>query len=427
MEPSRRSGERLGEARARVCAAVVRDPLLWVFAALAIIAAIQAMNGGLDRVYDMSSRRWVFSESDWPLFPSSVDGHGFLPFALTVAASVVLMGCRHSLGKSARIAFAAFTGVYAGISAIAFVVACRLELPQALSAAGWINGVWQCGADGPLWVSAPGLGYGICLLAAIASATGLFECGWNRILLLFSFAIGATATGLFYFSTPPTLVLFIVLALAHYIGCMVYLARYRDPADVLRLFVILFIAALVPVIVGICIAPLDMTMARGAFFADIADFPAILFPEGYADRRLALSEYALSFWKELPWIGGGVGSFADRLWIAGAEMVGIRSQGPLNGWLYVLAERGIVGAVQFAIPLVLLIYTYVRNIIGSIGRRGFLPLGVMGPLALLTSVAATFIDCSSLRADTIILVGAFLAVSGSSFPRASSASRRDGE
>lgn len=437
MEPSRRSGERLHEARLRVRESLLTDPLLWLFALIVVYTGICAFNGGIARTYDFEAGKWILEPAGWPILPGHAGEAGLMPFATTVALLVLLQGCRQALGKSARIALTTMIALFTGVAAIVFVIASRMDHQGVILLSGatrsaadatwsWAPALFsEPSVVSPFYISSVGNAFGLGLLASVVSAAGLFECKWNRLLLLFSFAIGSCALGLFYFATPMVLVFYLALAMVTVLLCTLYLVLALRTAQAMRFVMTILISGVVPFLFIVCVAPEAMTAAHASVFTGSYSFGDLLMPSDFWTVRENLSRFAASFWKDASWQGLGVGSFELRYWLVGepewlAATGGASSKlvttGPLNGWWMLLAERGIAGLLTFLVPVAFMLFTFVHRLIGSIGRHAFLPLCGLGLMALGATVFTAFFDCSFLRPDTILPAGCFLALAASSFP-----------
>ena len=156
-----------------------------------------------------------------------------------------------------------------------------------------------------------------------------------------------------------------------------------------------------------------------------------LFPDGVLALRSALSEVAEKVWKDKPWLGTGLGTFGFDIrfnakeadWVVFAS----NQAGALNGWLQMLAERGITGVAFFVAPLLFLLWTYALRAFRAVAdilsksRHGFgalifHPACALGPIALLVVAACGFYDHSFWRSETMMLTSAMLAMAGSAFP-----------
>ena len=406
LEPSRRNGEMLHQARVRVARAVFSDPLFWLFVVLSAFAALRWANGGVALAYDAAEGRWSIARPSMPWFPGHASGEGFLQFAAVLALAVVVEGCRHALGKSARTSYLFTSSFLAGIAAVAVTWAAR----------GGVQGAVDAMDNSVLSPSFAGCAFGLHALGGIVALAGMLECKWNKALLLFSFAAGAPAAGLFYTAPTAVTLAFAAVALVVAVGSSVYLWFSLRPPDVLKFVVGLFIAAAVPVFLAVCVVPQAFTDARLAFFRGDG-----LFPDGFWEMRARLSEIAKAAWSGNLWGGSGIGAFplearfaatdADwQAWSAGVP------KGALNGWWLLLAERGIFGVVAIAVPFCFMVYSFVRRLVGAIGRHSFLPLCGLGPVAVAVVAAEAAIDASFLRPEALLALGAFFALSASAFP-----------
>ncbi len=394
----------LHQARVRVRKAIVRDPLFWFFLLLCVFTGLRALNGDVACVWDESLKRNVLSGQACSLWPAHAAGTGRLQFAAVVAAAIAVEGCRLALGKAARISFAASAGVMAGISAIVHISALRCGNAGVLAMASGGEASW-CGNA-----------YGLFFLASIVATAGLFECKWNKALLLFSFAIGATGTALYLFSTPFERFAYLSLGAVAFVGCLAYLRFTRAPVDVLKCFVTVAIALIIPLTVFSFFCDPEIVRSHTAVFAEISSFPANVLPPEFMARRAELSSASLACWRSSMWLGTGIGAFPDAVAVSGRSIAGGVPGCPLNGWWQLLAERGIIGLLAVAIPFALMLFTLVRRMIGAIGRHVFLPLAVLGVAAPVAVAMDAFFACSLLRAETLIAAPAFFALAASSFP-----------
>jgi len=408
FEPSRRNSEMLHQARIRVSGAVFSDPLFWIFVVLAVVAAARWANGGVALAYNAGDGQWFISRPSLPWLPGHANGEGFIQFVVVLSLAVVVEGCRHALGKSARMAFLFMGSFLAGVAAIIAALAARVGVQGASEAMGL--SIFRL-------PSFAGCAFGLYMLGGIVALAGLFECKWNKALLLFVFAVGASASGLFYFAPLPVALAFAVAALVLIVASVVHLLLFFSPPDVVKFIVAFFIAALIPVLLAVCVVPKEVTDARLAFFFS----DGLLFPEGFAEARVRLSEIARNVWRDHLWLGSGIGAFpldvrfaaTDEDWLVWTAGV---PKGALHGWWQLIAERGIFGALAIAVPLCFMVYTFVRRLVAAIGRHVFLPLCGLGFVAVAVVVAETFIDASLLRPETLMALGAFLALSASAFP-----------
>ena len=238
------------------------------------------------------------------------------------------------------------------------------------------------------------------------------------MLLLFSLAIGLDAGGLFYFAPIHVALLFSAVAVLLILFSVLYLWIACHPADALKFVSGLIIAAVVPVAVSLTLIPAETLNEHMAFLTG-----GVVFPDGFWDLRMRLSELSHSVWRGGIWLGAGLGSFPSQIRLLATETDwtawnGVLPQAPFSGWWMILCERGIIGATTIALPLGFLLFTFVKRLVGSIGgNRPFLPMSALGILAAVALAVESFVDASLLRPEVLLMAGAFLALSGSSFPQ----------
>ena len=190
LEPSRRVGETLHDARFRVASSIVRDPLFWFSIFLALIAAVRWLNDGIGMTYDAEKSLWSLSESRFPFLPGGVKGSGLLPFASVVAVVVLMQAGRHALGKSARVCFLFIAAVLAGVAAVVAALACVFGNPVALHFA----------SSSTVDATYPGTAFGLCFMGSMVAMAGAFERKWHRAMPLLAIAVGGSALGLYLFA-----------------------------------------------------------------------------------------------------------------------------------------------------------------------------------------------------------------------------------
>ena len=406
LMPSVRRGERLYDARLRVVSESVRDPLFWVSLALALVTGFRALNGGVRMAYDIEAAAWQLTTAAFPFYPGCTDGAGILPFAVALALVAVFVATRHALGRSARQAFLLMASAIAGLAAVVFLVAAHL------GHAGCARLFAFPGAD----VSFVGVALGLYFLGGVASLYAAFERKWMSATLLAPLSVGGTAVGAFAFAPPATAALFGVAALAVFgLSFVCALRTLRRQAE-FRLLVVFALAVAMGGLLAGFLMPEAALSARLDAFAQRA-----FFPDAFQALRRTLSDLALRTWKESPWIGTGLGSFGldIRFQALPADWAVIpRGQTAVpNGAWFLLAERGIVGAALFVLPLGFLLFTYARRL-AAWARHVCLPhpAVLLFPLALVTLGVGALFDCSFLRADVLLAACAELAVAAKAFP-----------
>jgi hypothetical protein len=405
MEPSRRRGEMAHAARLRVAHAVFTDPFFWFLAAAVLFSWVRHVNGGIAMSYNAEEMKWSLSAPTMPLLPGSVTGTGLLPFSGVVSALVLLMGARHALGRSARLAFFAAASVFAGLAAAmsAFLLSYGYAPIVKLAA---------CGYQTP---SFPGAAYGILLLGAVAAVFACAEMKWRQVEPLVGLGAVCTAIAFILFSPPATIAVVTAAFALQVVLSFALKGRYLDGSGSLRCaLTVLCMGAAAGSLLFLAAPASAVGVKREAFLA------LSVFPEKFMEMRAALSQIALDVWKEGPWLGSGLGSFPfDIRFKATAQVWALipPSQTAVpSGWWFLIAERGIVGAVLLAVALGFLLWTYFSRMVRSFGHFRWQPANTLLPVLLAAFTALSFVDYSFLRADTLPLLAVFLALSANTFP-----------
>ena len=419
LEPSRRAEETLHDARFRVASSIARDPLFWLSLCLVLIAAVRWLNGGVKMSYDAEKSLWSLSDAAVPFLPGGTDDSGRLPFAAVVGVAVLLQAGRHALGKSARVCFLFVSAFLAAVAAVVAGIACVFGNPVALRYA----------ACGTVDATYPGMAFGLCFMGSMVAVAGSFERKWNRAMPLLAVAVGGSAVGLYLFAPDIVILVHAACACAIMAYSLLYAHRRMGGLVVPKCLAFLLVAAIPPVLFVMGVIPADVKAQKLACV--FGEEGARLVPDGFVALRSALSEIAEKVWKENPWLGTGLGTFGldirfnakDADWALFAS----NQAGSLNGWMQMLAERGIAGVAFFITPLLFLLWTYAFRAfrafadVFSGSRRGlgafvFHPFCVLGPVAVAAVVACGFCDYSFWRPETMMLAAAMFAMSGSAFP-----------
>lgn len=407
LEPSVLASERLSDARRRVLCGLGRDPLFWVMLAVVLLSGICAVNGGISLLYDAEASMWRLSSSHVPVLPGSVGTAGHLPFAAAVSATVLVMGCRHALGRSARRAFLLLSSSLAGLASIVAHIALGLGNSRVVSFAGLENSGF----------SFFGVVFGLYLLFGTVSLVAALECGWWRAMFLPVVAISGSGAGLFSFSPGYALVGFL-FAEALLLGYSFFFAQKTiRSSEVIKQFFLVLTALLLAGLLPATFLPERVFESRLSVVSEWS-----LFSAWFWDARAALSKMALKAWTSHLWIGTGVGSFSlDFRFGASPSDWALLPSGALsvpNGWWQMLAERGIVGLAIFVLPIGFLLFSYGCRFFGSIADwESPNPACLLAPLLVALLGFLSFLDCSPFRAEVLMASGAALAVSAGSFPR----------
>ena len=407
MEPSIFRRERPHEARGRVAWAIFTDPVFWASLVLVFLCAARWLNSGVGMEYDAESKSWYMAKAAMEFFPGSVEGAGYLPFATVFALMFVLQACRHSLGKSARTAYLLISSSLAGVGAVILIIA------QYCGHEGAI-GLMRISLNNPSYA---GVAFAIHFLSGIAAMVGAFERKWNAAIFLALFSLGGSAAGLFAFAPAYVSAVFAgaVVILTVYAFC--YMGRTMRKAAEFKYLVVLGLSMTLGALLVLSFMPEAQISARIAPFLDGG-----FLSDELMKPRQTLSDIAFKTWIGHMWIGSGIGSFpVDISFNATNEDWGIIGNDrllALNGWWQLMAERGILGGVFFAVMLGFLFFTYVRRMIGAFKAWQWPhPVSFAAPLAILATALAAFFDCSFMRADVIIAIGAAMAVAAGAFPK----------
>ena len=405
MNPSRRLDETTYEARLRVVSSCVRDPLFWFALFLVVLTGFRWLNSGVDIAYDAENETWMMASCCFPMMPGSVAGFGRLSFAATVALFVLLAGLRHALGRQARMAFMVVLTVVSGISAFASVLPISFgnEVVKALS-------VYDCARPESL-----GTAYGLCLLGGVVALFGCVELRWMKVELLVVLSLAADAVALLVFSPVVTILVFCAAFLLLMVTSFLLTRKILIGTGSLRCALAISLTIVVAGLVTV-FAPKEFSVAGKA--SDVLNLT--VFPKDFESLRATLSGLAFKAWKEMPWTGSGLGAFPldIRFFATPADWAVIRpgQVAVPNGWWQLLVERGVVGALSFAIAFGMLLWTYFHRIVRSFGGFAWRPLQTLGPIAFLVLVALTLVDCSLMRADVLLVVCGFLSLSASDIP-----------
>ena len=406
MEPSRIGYEQLHEARHRVYARILRDSLFWVFLALTVISGVRFANGGVTLAYDAETAKWSISSPVISFLPGSVDGSGYPAFAGVVAACVAVVAGRHALGRSARLAFLLVSSALSALGAAVMIV---------MSMGSDISALQSMAAhfENPVFI---GSVFGVHLSAAVSVLLSAFEKRWFKIMPIAAFAVGGNALGLFAFAPPLMHCIFGAAALIVFLYSFVY-GRLRLLSRGEFKYLVVFGLSLAMAYMVSTVSVVGDTLE-----AKIAPYVTGEFLTGdFMSLRGVLSSIALDIWKESPWFGGGLGSFAMELGFHATkdqwEVIPSVQNAPLNGYWLLLSERGIVGVFLMAVPAVMMLGFYVRRMVAGVVRTLPEPTAWVGLLVAAAAVAEAFFDVTPFSPAMLVAVAAYLSVSTSAFPK----------
>ena len=262
-----------------------------------------------------------------------------------------------------------------------------------------------------------GFAYGIYLLVGTVALVAVFVNGWRRSMLLPILAIGGCGAGLFSFSPVYVSLPFAGAEILLLVYAIFFTKRNLRTSDGMRFFVVGLISLAFVGLLAASTLPEKALNARLAFLADWS-----LFPKEFWNVRALLSGMALQSWTGHLWIGTGLGSFpldfrfraSAAIWAqmpAGAQAVP-------NGWWWVLSERGVVGLTALLMPIGFLLVAYLRRFYESIANwRMPHPACLLAPIVVFLFCGLSFLDCSPMRAEVLMAMGAVLAVAAAAFSK----------
>lgn len=408
LSPSVLGEETFRDARCRVLRSVARDPLTWVLLVTVALSAIRALNTGIGLSYDAEQSKWYVAAASLPLLPGSVAGAGYLPFAVTTSALVVILSCRHALGSSARMCFLLLSSALGGLAAVIAIFLVGSGNQTLLAMAGTSATVSTFAGEA----------FAIHLVCGTVALVAAFERKWRLAVVLFVFAIGGTAAGAFVFAPA--------FAVEVFAAVEVLLVGYTFfySSGVLRSsgeFKMLVVTGISLTLGGLLVAAFfPESLLREKLTALMA---LSFYSEDFLALRDVLSDVGRKAWLSHLWIGTGVGSFSmDFRFSATSEDWLLVPGGVVavtNGWWQILAERGVVGIVALLVPVGLLLFSYFKRLVLWVPERHPPhPVCLGAILAAGGVLTVSFFSCSFLRADLALILLALLVVAARSFPRA---------
>ena len=366
--------------------------------------ALRWMNSGVKLYFDSEKVSWLLSKPSIPVLPGSVEGTGFLPFAVTLQLFVLMSAARNALGKSARTVALFLVSFFAGIAAVVIALMASKGNQPALASVvhGWNNPSF--------WGSA----FGLAMLSGLAALSGMLERGWNIMLVPYAVFAGLPAVGLVLFAPAPIVWIYLGAGIVYALATMISIFPLLGGKCVLKYFAGFVCAATIAGVALVFATP------EGAFEEFLQPFKTWkLFPEGFFEMRARLTAVAREAWISADWTGTGIGSFPVNARFSATPsdwaVWGLNApSGVANGWLFILSERGLVGMAAIGAVAGFLAFTFLKRLVLSFGRRVFIPLAVFGLAVAAVLVSETFLDIP--RQTTLALAAYLFAISSSSIP-----------
>lgn len=457
VEPSVRLWERLSFARARVRRACRRDPVFWLLLVGVLYTFVRWRNTGIAPFFDAEKGAWSVQTPAWPALPASVEGTGFLPFAVSVAVLVVLTGLRHGVGRQARVAFGVVGAFVAGLGGLA-AIGC--------AAAGGAAADWMASGfeRAPFWASS----FGVWLVVGVACGLQSETFKWAFARLPFVLGVTGCCGALVFFAPPLVALGWTVLAAALAVFSLCYLARALSGGAVARGLSLLVFGFALTAFAVMSAMPKDVralklrhlapSCALEPHEADVAAQKVLgelsglevqaraeqvraELTEKAARGREALNRIARRMWTAQPWTGAGLGAFPVQASFL-AERAEWRDLPPRpaftpNGLWNALGERGILGCALLALLLLLLGATYCARLVEAFRmlRRederdvfafAVAPLAWIAPFCVAGLVAEAFFSPLFLSAVFVLSLTVPLALSAAAFPRKKASPTRTG-
>ena len=374
---------------------------------LTVVAATRTLNVGVGPWYDAENGTWVMRGASVEALPGSVEGSCGMEFAACLAVFVLLQGCRHALGRGARCAFLLVFSAVSGVAAVAMCV-------EASVGNGSVVAAMDTQFSSPSYA---GVFFGIALLAAISAFSAGLQRGWYRSLFLFVFGVAGNAAGLFAFSPPVVVLVFASAAFLLVVYCAAwhFIVSHSGESLLFLLAMLGFVVA--SVVLVMATVPGGIVSAKLAPFLGDADF----LPKDFFPVHDLLSRLSLDMWKAHPWLGSGVGSFADGVRFA-ASAEDLANIPPLQSapfgvhWM-VLAERGSIGAFLLLAPIAVLAASFVLRAARGVMEEFPSPLCFAGLMALLAVALESLAGVSVLAPGAMTAFMLLVSVSASSFAK----------
>ena len=406
FEPSRIGDESLLAARKRVISSIVADPVFWLSVLVLGFCVIRFFNSGIGMAFDAEAGTWLLSQPPFPYLPASASRCGSAELSAAVALMVVLQGCRNAMGRMARAAFmilfSAFTGLGALVNCV--LLSSGVESVRIFAVTSFTN---------PQFL---GVYYAMGLFCAVSGFSNVLHYRWCSSVILIIVAVVSNAAALFVFAPPAVILVFVSAILVFVLYTIVWHYIKGSHSQGLICFVSMgaFIAGAVALVM-VALPEVVISKKLAPFFGEAA-----FLPENFKALHSQLSEVSLAVWKKCPWLGAGLGTFADSMkFVASSEfwkIVPPDQASPLSLHWKVLAERGAIGAFIIFSYLTLLLYTFFRRWGAAI--KTFPQPSAMAGFFLFFPVALdSLYGVSMLSPGTMVAFFSILSISASSFSK----------
>ncbi len=390
--PSVFRGESLAEARVRAVKSLSWDGFAYVGLFFVLYLGVQWLNGGRLPDYDTSAGVWNYTPPPIAWLPSSIDRvDAFRTFNVFVA--LLVMGCclRHATGKRAKRMLLQWLCMASGIfAAYAAAKGCSGVQPYS----GYMHT--------PL-SSSLGTFFGFWLLVSIGAFAEAVSAHTRRPQMIYLFGIVGNLAGMFFFTSPPGLILYGTLSvlLFGYMGA--YLSIHVSASFIVKTYVLTVIIFIAAFVLSVLLFPESAVAAKVGLVPNISSW----WSELVATRAIR-TDAAMAIWQDHMWYGTGTDGFEYYLGfvIDDAAWTGVRlNKGSVyNDVLQVLCEYGVLGGTALAALIVTLMIplcnrahvAWVHDTRDSNAGRKYLlrisPFVVTGVIATLCCFAESFIS-----------------------------------
>lgn len=452
IEPSLRVGEHLSLARARVRREIIRDPLFWLLLLFVVFTFIRWVNSGIGLFYEAEVGKWSVKTPKWGILPGSVEDAGYLPFAVSVAVSLLLVGIRHGIGLMARTAFgltASFLTGLGGLVAVGCAAGC------VLGAEGWMTATL---GEVPFWPSF----FGVWLILGVVCGVQAEAAKWGIARMLVVVALAGNSAALLFFAPPLVAAVWFLLAIVVAAFSLSYLGRAASMGAVARNLSLLVVGFTLPIFIAMTFMPQEIRASkmrhlspasaieprRAEVKATLAlnNSSSMLDGRKKAEKirkeeversnrgRTILNDVARRMWQNQPWTGAGIGAFGIQTRFIGQDLkINWRDIPPKptftpNSYWMHLSERGILGCALVVMLIALLVVSYFARMIGAFGylRKqddvdifafAVGPMAWVAPLCVLPVLVEAVYTPLFLSATFIIILTVPLALSAATFPK----------
>ena len=417
FEPSVLAGETVSRARARMINSVIRDPFAWFMLLATLFAFVRWLNSDIRLFYDAEKTVWAVKDPSVSIMPGSVGVSGFFPFVTAVTVSTIVVGVRHALGRNARIWFGVMTGAFAAVGGLASVICVALGNEPLRNAALATYGS----------ASFAGSAFAMILPVSVACGIAAEERGITKARLLFAFAVAGNAAAAFVFLPILMCVSYLLFSAVVSILALV-LCRRREGAAACARAASMLAFGIVGAVSAVMVPSYKEIVQEKTAGLDVEK----AFPPALTDRNDALNRVSIAMWKDHQWRGVGVGGFKLQApfyanhddW----QVLPPRPDLPSNGYLVILTERGIVGAIFWVVGLGFLFGSWVLRLVDSIkwhgnrdeGRSWFftVPTVVWAGIAVLVGLFVDAYFSSGIVLTSLPVCGAAaMTLAASSFPK----------